>query len=123
MIEGVIRKSDGRPVIPLTVGWHLGVQDIVALVDTGFGGELKIPPEMVSELGLSVTHTKTVLLANETGVNMPAALAFVSMEGTMNEVDVLICEGTAVVGVKLLKRFGYSLTVDFKNSSVSLEKK
>ena len=44
------------------------------------------------------------------------------MEGTTYKVDVLICEGIAVVGVKLLKRFGYKLVIDFKGNSVNLEK-
>lgn len=121
MIQGVLRK-DNRPVIPLVIGWDYGIQEVVALVDTGFSGELKVPPEMIKELGLTVTHTQPVLLANEGITHMEASLAFVSMEGVVNEVNVLICMGLAVVGAGLLKRFGYKLTIDFKYNSVTLEK-
>ena len=60
--------------MPLSVAWNFEVQDIIALIDTGFGGELKISPKMVGELGLSMTHTETVLLANQTVITMPASL-------------------------------------------------
>lgn len=122
MIRGVLRRADNRPVIPLIIGWDLRVQEVVALVDTGFSGEVKIPPKLVDELGLHITHAQAVLLANEGITEMPASLAFVSMEGIKEEVTVLICKGMAVVGVGLLKRFGYKLVIDFKYNSVTLEK-
>lgn len=121
MIQGVIRK-DSRPAISLFVGWDLGVRDIIAIVDTGFSGELKVPPRMIEELGLNITHAQPVLLATEEITQVPAALAFVAMDGTTEEVDVLITEGMPVVGVGLLKRFGFKLTIDFKDNTVLLEK-
>ena len=121
MIRGVLRK-DNRPVIPIVVGWNRGIQEIVALVDTGFNGELKMPSKMVDELGLRITHVQPVLLANDTISQSAASLSFVSMEGITEEVNVLISEGLATIGVGLLKKFGYRLIVDFKYSSVVLEK-
>lgn len=120
MIEGVIVEN--KPLIRVVVGWRLGVQEIVALVDTGFTGELKISPAKATELGLQVTHTEPVSLGDERVVNMQAALAVVAMEGQTNLVDVLIGHGKPVIGVGLLKRFGYTLTVLFKRNYLVLQR-
>jgi clan AA aspartic protease len=100
----------------------LGVQEIIALVDTGFTGELKISPEKATELGLQTTHTEPVRLADEKTVNMRASLALVSMEGAANVVSVLIAQGMPIIGVSLLRRFGYMLNIDFKYNSLFLQK-
>lgn len=120
MIRGIIHRN--RPLIPLIVGWRLGVQNIVALVDTGFTGELKIPPEKVSELGLQITHAEPVTLADEKTVTMQASLALVSIEGTANVVNVLVSRGAPIIGVGLLRRFSYALNMDVKYNSLILQK-
>ncbi|MDP2669061.1 MAG: hypothetical protein Q8P07_04480 [bacterium] len=120
MIKGVVHNN--RPLISLIVGWKLGVQEIVALVDTGFTGELKISPEKATELGLQITHAEPVMLADEKTVNMQASLALVSMEGASNVVNVLIVQGIPIIGVSLLRRFGYALNIDFKYNSLVLQK-
>ena len=120
MIRGVIHNN--RPLISLIVGWNLGVQEIIALVDTGFTGELKVSPAVASQLGLQTTHTEPVRLADENTVNMPASLALVSMEGVRNVVNVLIAQGIPIIGVGLLRRFGYALNIEFKYNSLILQK-
>lgn len=120
MIRGIVHNN--RPFISLIIGWQLGVQEIVALVDTGFTGELKIPEEKTSELGLILTHTEPVRLADESLVNMPASLALVSMEGIVNVANVLISKGLPVIGVGLLKRFGYILNINFKYNTLTLQR-
>ncbi len=42
MIKGIIHNN--RQLISLVIGWKLGVQELVTLVDTGFTGELKNIP-------------------------------------------------------------------------------
>ncbi len=120
MIRGTIHNN--RPFISLIVGWRLGVQETVALVDTGFTGELKISPQKALELGLQITHAEPVTLADEKTVTMPASLALVSMEGVRNVVNVLVSQGTTIIGVGLLRRFGYALNMDVKYNSLILEK-
>jgi len=120
MIRGVVYKN--RPFISVIIGWLIGVQEIVALVDTGFTGELKIPLEKVSELGLVVTHTEPVALADDSIVNMPASLVLVSMEGVSKVVNVLIAKGKPILGTGLLKRFGYTLNINFKYGILTLQK-
>ena len=120
MIKGTIHNN--RPFISLIVGWRLGVQETVALVDTGFTGELKISPEKAFELGLQITHAEPVTLADEKTVIMRASLALVSMEGIMNVVNVLVSQGIPIIGVGLLRRFGYALNMDVRYNSLILQK-
>ena len=120
MIRGIVYKN--RPFISIIIGWRLGVQEIIALVDTGFTGELKIPKNKALELGLVLTHAERIRLADDNIVNMPASLALVSMEGVTNMVTVLISKGMPIIGVGLLKRFGYALNIDFKYNTLILQK-
>lgn len=120
MIKGVIYNN--RPLISLVVGWKLGVQEFVALVDTGFTGELKISPEKALELGLQTTHTERVTLADENEVFMQASLALVNLEGVANVVNVLISKGIPTIGVGLLRRYSYILNMDVKYNSLILQK-
>lgn len=120
MIRGTIHNN--RPFISLIVGWRLGVQETVALVDTGFTGELKISSVKAWELGLQITHAEPVTLADEKTVTMRASLALVSMEGVMNVVNVLVSQGIPIIGVGLLRRFGYALSMDVKYNSLILQR-
>lgn len=120
MIRGIIHNN--RPLISIIAGWKLGVQQMVVLLDTGFTGELKISPEKAQEMGLEITHTQRVSLGDDRVVNMSAALAVVSMEGVKSVVNVLISRGETIVGVSLLRRFGYILTADFRYNSLTLQK-
>ena len=120
MIRGIVHNN--KPLISLIVGWKLGVQEVVALVDTGFTGELKISHEKATELGLETTHTERVTLGDENTVDMRASLALVSMEGTPNVVSVLISKGIPIIGVGLLRRFGYALNMDVRYNSLVLQK-
>ncbi len=120
MIKGVIHNN--KPLISLIIGWKLGVQEAVALVDTGFTGELKISPEKALELGLEITHTEPVILGDEKAVNMGASLALVSMEGVANVVNVLVANGSPLIGIGLLRKFGYALNVEVKYNSLTLQK-
>lgn len=119
MIKGIIHNN--RPLIRLTVGWKLGVQEIIALVDTGFTGELKISSEKASELGLQTTHTERVILADENEVYMQGSLAVVSLEGIANVVNVLISKGIPIIGMNFLRRYGYILNMNVKQDSLILQ--
>ena len=121
MIQGLLRK-DNRPGVPRSIGWSLGIQKIVAIVDTGFSGEIKVSPDVANELGLTPTHIQPVLLANEEIAKVPASLAFVVIEGEKEEVGVLVAKGMPIMGVGLLSRLGFKLTVDFKARTVFLER-
>lgn len=121
MIQGVLHNN--RPLIPLVIGWKQNIQDILVLIDTGFTGELKISLKRAKELGLNITHAEKVSLADDRQINMEASIALVSMEKTVNTVNVLISNGELpIIGVGLLKRFGYTLKIDFKHDILHLQK-
>ncbi len=120
MIHGGIYNN--RPLISLSVGWKLKAQEVTALIDTGFTGELKISKKEATELGVETTHTELVTLADESTVGMSAGLAQVSMEDTQKTIEVLISNGMPIIGVGLLKKFGYILNINFPANIVSLKK-
>ena len=120
MVKGIVRKN--RPLINLIVGWGLKTKEIVALVDTGFTGELKLSQKEVMDLDIIPTHLESIQLANGKTSQMFAGLAMVSMEGAENTVGTLIGDGMPTIGVGLLKRFGYNLNIDFKSDSLVLQK-
>lgn len=120
MINGAIINK--RPLIPVTVAWRLGVQSVLALVDTGFTGELKVSPTEANNLGLQVTHTENVELADNKIVPMSCALAVVNLEGVSNVVSVLIDNGDTIVGVSLLKRFRYIMNANFPLDTLRLRR-
>lgn len=120
MVKGIVRKN--RPLINLVVGWGIKAKEIVALVDTGFTGELKLSPKEVLDLGITSTHLELIQLANGKDAKMFAGMAMVSMEGIKNDVNVLVSGGIPTIGVGLLKRFEYNLNIDFKNDLLVLQK-
>ena len=122
MIKGLIHEN--RPLIRVTVGSSLGVQEIVGLLDTGFTGELKLSSQTATELGLEVTHTESVALANEETILMRASLAEVVLEDVKNTVSVLIDAGLMpIIGIGLLRSFGYKkINFDFSYNILTLER-
>ena len=107
----------------VNAAWKSGIQELVALVDTGFTGELKVSKETANQLGLEVTHTKAIRLGNGEIEEMAASRAVVFMEEVQEVVDVIINPGSTVIGVGLMKKFQYVLTADFPLDMLTLERK
>lgn len=120
MLSGHIKNN--QPIIPVTVAWKLNLQEIVALVDTGFTGELKVSKATAKALGLEVFAVRYIALGDGHLVQWETSLAFVSLEGIMKSVSVLIGDGQEIIGVSLLRNFGYSLIMDFEANSFVLQK-
>ncbi len=78
--------------------------------------------EKVREFGLEITHTEPVFLADKQIVTMSASLAYVAIEGKQHTVSALVSEGMPIVGVGLLRKFGYTLTINFKRDKLLLKK-
>ena len=121
MIRGAI-ITNNRPAIIVNIGWKEMVQQVVAIIDTGFTGELKIPPESMRDFNVFPTHTERIELANKSIVPMPACLLEVSLEGEVKTVEAVVDEGDILIGVGLLKKFGYILKIDFKHRNIELTK-
>jgi predicted aspartyl protease len=121
MLHG--RIYEDRPLLPITIGWKENLQEVIVLVDTGYTGEVKLTPQQVKELGIEVTHTRDVRYGDGKPVSREYGIARVSLEGTQKTASVLIDEGVSVIGVQLLRDFGYTLTVDFLANEFLLQKK
>jgi predicted aspartyl protease len=119
MVSGVIRQE--RPFVPIMVGWRLGVQEHAAIIDTGFTGDLKLSAEKAAEIGLEFTHTQTVKLANGQTHDMPASIAHVSLDGGTKIATALIAPGDTIIGVGLLTKFKFTLSMNFVDQWVTLE--
>ena len=120
MIKGKIHRS--CPLVNLQVVWSQTTQDVEAIIDTGFTGEIKVPPQMIDDLGLKVTHTQQVTLGDSRKVDFLASVAYVSLDGIKNLVNVLVAPGDVLIGVELLQKFKMVLNADFKKNSLILYK-
>jgi predicted aspartyl protease len=120
MVKGLVYKN--RPIIKLTVANGLEARRVITLVDTGFTGELKLSAKEAMDLNIIPDRLETVRLANGKPARMFAGSAEVSMEGIKNSVEVLISDGMPIIGVGLLKRFGYNLNIDLKKDILLLQK-
>ena len=100
---------NNRPLVKITIADNLKVQEMLAMVDTGFTGELKTTKEVGLDFGLEITHGEKVRLGDNRVVNMEAGVTIVEMEGIRKVVNVLFSKGMSVVGIEFLKKFKYNL--------------
>lgn len=110
MIRGVV-SPDLSPRVSIEAG--NGEEDFEWLnfvVDTGFDGELSLPPEIVRRLNLTYERLASVSLAGEQRIQANAGFAVVSWHGSFREVVFLEIEGEPLIGMALL--LGSRLTVD-----------
>lgn len=120
MIDGLFIEN--VPWVEVVVIWGKFIQKPLAILDTGFSGDLQITSKMAKELDLKATTTVQVQIANGSYVKVPLALAVVSLEGIEQRVQVLISESTPLVGINLLSKFSYKAIVDCHNKTVALQK-
>ncbi|PJE68434.1 hypothetical protein COU94_01910 [Candidatus Shapirobacteria bacterium CG10_big_fil_rev_8_21_14_0_10_38_8] len=96
------------------------MQKPLTILDAGFSGDLQITPKIAKELGLKSTNIVRVQIANGQIINVPVALAIVSMEGVKNYIQVLISESAPLLGISFLTKFSYKALVDCKNRKIQL---
>lgn len=120
MIFGTI--EDDQPLIPVLIGWRFGVQSHLALMDTGFTGDIKVSPEIATDLGLVAFQSESISLGNDEVIQIPISLGVASMEGVLKSVTIHISNGIPIVGMSFLKKFGYTLMVDPKANVCTLQK-
>ena len=102
MIAGVVNAAY-EPVITLAVqGPAGGIRDIDAVIDTGFGGLLTLPPALVAELGLLFKGTGRATLADGSEVDFPSYGVDVLWDGQRISIDADAADTTPLVGMRLL---------------------
>lgn len=85
-------------------------QAVDAMVDTGFNGELSLPPAVIASLGLVSDGEAFAELADGTMASMSKYRGAVRWEGRLRKVIVLEADGEPVIGMSLL--WGSRLGVD-----------
>ena len=120
MLTGYIQ--DDKPLIPIDIGLGQNIQRLPALVDTGFTGELKIPENIARDANASITEVKNLYFANGEAIPHGVGRVHVDIERIQKEVNVFIGNGPVLIGVKLLRNFGYTLKMDFIGNVFYLER-
>ena len=121
MVKGIF-VNDNTPVIKVAIGWGQAVQTPYFILDTGFTGDFQVTPQIAEDLGLQVTGVTNARIASGEIVSVPTALALASLEGEVNNVQVLISDGFPLAGISFLSKFDYKAIVDCKYKTVTLER-
>ena len=110
MIRGSV-SPDLEATIPLVV---LGVagsgQEIQAVLDTGFTGELTLPLPIINSLGMTWLGTEEGILADGSVEVFHVYSTSVMWDGQTRSIEVDAIEADPLVGMKLLR--GHSLQMD-----------
>ena len=87
-------------------------EDLVFLIDTGFGGELALPYHIISRLNLrpSTRDNRAIALADGSSGTAGVYIAYINWHGRLRPVDVFNLECEPLVGMDLLR--GSNISVD-----------
>lgn len=110
------------PFTELTLGWGQSIRKTHFVLDTGFTGDLTVPPQIADELRLEIVGVQTTGIADGTNSTMPTALAFTEMEGSKQEVNILITKSFPLAGIGFFTKFGYQIKINCKNKTIELHK-
>jgi len=86
------------------------------VVDTGFTGELCLPPDTVAALGLPFRYDLRARLADDSPVILPVHDATVPWNGMELETSVLATGKRPLLGIALLE--GYELLSQFRENGI-----
>ena len=116
MITGVV-NANREAIIRLIVSGPSGrLQDIAAIIDTGFTGFLTLPPARVAALGLSWLSRQPGILADGSVDIFDVYVASVMWDGQPRTVEVEAADTEPLVGMRLLDR--HSLRIDVLRGGV-----
>jgi len=111
----------GRIWLTVTVRGSRGEAEIEALVDTGFTQSLSIPVGVAAPLGLELTGSVSLELADGRELVFFTFAATVVIDTLEAPVDIIVTErGMPLVGTALLQTLGGHLSVRFDDGTVSL---
>lgn len=118
MIKGVM--IDGSPYIEVIVFGNRGQTVTIALLDTGFSGDLCLPMEIGVMLGLELRNMVETELADGTVRLEPVYTAQIDWDGELRKVYVILTRSDeALLGTRLL--VGKSVNLDFQIGEVIIE--
>ena len=111
MIEGVV-NANYEAVITLPLQGPAGqVQEVVAVIDTGYNGTLTLPPSLIAELGLPFIGEGRAVLANGEEETFAVHGVTVLWDGQLRHVDTGAVGAEPLIGMTLLDRHDLSIQV------------
>ena len=110
MTPGRINQDRELVVRVEVLDWDEKIHPVDCVVDTGFGGELTLPPMVIYQLGLELIESIIAIAANEERLRLNAYRGIVLWENHRREVRILEAEGTPLIGIALL--WGSLLTAE-----------
>ena len=111
MITGVVKFGEGR--IRLTVkGLRGRVQEVEAVIDTGYTASLTLPPALIQALGLRWQTVDRVRLADGSICIFHVYESKVLWDGKVRQILVDEADADSLVGMRLLK--GYELKMQVR---------
>lgn len=112
MIEGSV-NARLEAVVPLIAQGSDGrALEIEAVLDTGYGGFLTLPAEVVSELDLPFAYFGEVILADDTVAELPIHRVSLIWDGQPRVIRTHVTGSKPLMGMMLLE--GYRLRIDVK---------
>ena len=92
-----------RPLLRIAVrGTNGAWQDVEFWLDTGFDGELLLPPEIVQRLGLSSHSLVRVILADGSELETNLLRTPIIWNGVEREVEIVVADGQPLLGLRLM---------------------
>ena len=112
MIEGFVNDAY-EAVIALSLQDPAGrIQDIEAVIDTGYSGFLTLSATLVAELGLPFAYVGRAFLANDDEVSFDVHDVTVLWDGQPRHIRADATGSTPLVGMLLLDRHDLNIEVE-----------
>lgn len=120
MIQGAV-SGNSEAIIRLTLRAAAGVmQEIDAILDTGFTGDLTLPPALIRRLNLPWKGRGRALLADGGMHTFDEYVGTVLWDGQSLTVEVSSADTNPLIGMGLLR--GHRLSMDvIENGAVTIE--
>ncbi|MEO6077324.1 MAG: hypothetical protein ABIP54_00880 [Candidatus Andersenbacteria bacterium] len=119
MIQGEL--EDNRPYVVIPIRWGNKIQEIPALIDTGFEGDVRVSPREANDLSLILDHVQVLEFADGSKKDVPASIGYSDFNGAMGSVNIVILDGDPTIGMGFLKKFDAILTINMKQKSVTIK--
>ena len=116
MIIGKINANVEAVVNLVVVGPDESEVDVDALIDTGFSGDLTLPPDVIDTLQLIWLGRQLGILADGSTDLIDVYLAVVQWDGSRRDVEIDAAITQPLVGMNLL--LGHSLQIEVVENGV-----
>jgi clan AA aspartic protease len=110
MMVGIVTSSDQAILKLQVLGPGGRSEEVEAIIDTGFNGDLALPLMSVAALGLPVIGSLPAALADGSQITLNCYKAVVVWHGRPRTIDVPVSLSPRLIGMSLLK--GSRMTMD-----------